>query len=166
MTRFTLKYNFSQNAIPAPTAPGCTGPLLLKMYLVSTTRSDSPKAYWYQRANSDATDNFDTRVGGQAKITAKVNTQEIRILGSKTVKVGGRTNGYDPMCAHASGQFTVKMNKKIKYTVAVGDVNPYPAVAVRPNVWFCFYLTDPDANATSTSTDGSFFGQYTINYTD
>lgn len=142
-------------------------PITLKIYVVQTTRNESPIGYWFQGDNSNNNNNYNTGytldpTGDVARSRAKMNLTEIKILARKSVTVYPKRDIQQNFQACKN----IKMYCKLKKPVVIqyntdSAVTPYGASELRPNIWICIVHYQPDTNATP----GQTLAQTNLTYT-
>lgn len=153
-TRISVKYQLTASAV-AGAAPQ-NGVSYLYMYILRTTRDQNPSVYWYQQPNSDENDAFGTApltaAGDVTRMNRKLNKREIKVLAFKRHTLSPRTTTDEVACNHIQGQFsTKKLRMKFHYNTLPAAATPYSNTQVRPNVYFVWFILQPDENGARTS---------------
>lgn len=158
VTGVSVKGSFQNLNGVAPGAPA--SPLILKMYLVTTDRSDSPRTFWFQDQNNDRNIAYNDPLftndpaGDRLKMRYRLNLQDMKILKKAQYKVYPRlTDGVNNKTI-VSINWYKKLDVKFHYNVPPAQAIPYSADAVRPNIWLCYFLENPDVG----SVDANMFG--------
>lgn len=134
-------------------------PVLLRLYLVSTTRQDNPLTYWWQGINSDINvpnDNITKdRVGDSERMERRMNKLDIKILGRATYRVV-----HPNFATTNDGHLKIinkywKLNVPVHYNTDTAAAIPYGATNVRPNIWLVQMVLQPDQTATLSTSDVS-----------
>lgn len=137
-------------------APGIrTAPTILRIYLCTTTRNDSPLNYWWQGLNTDTNEPNTffpfTGLGDRDRAQHRINKLDIKILGRVSYKVTA------PNFATVQNGHTVQINKfwklniPVHYNTQTTTPLPYNADQVRPNVWLVMFCWNPDTLSTAAS---------------
>lgn len=160
LTGVNVKGFFQNTNGVAPAATGC--PLILRMYLVTTTRSDNPSSYWYQGLNADSNIGYgpapfftNDTIGDRNRMLYRLNLQDMTLLVAKTYKVYPRlTDGVNNKTTIAFKWFK-KLNVKMHYNNPSSATPPLAADQVRPNIWLCYFLENPDVGSTDVNVFGT-----------
>lgn len=169
LTGISIKGNYTNSANRVGT--NVTVPTTLRIWIVSTSRNDSPLAYWYQNFNADGNLNYNTDfaqtpAGDVVRSQARLNAQEIKVHARKSIKVlpGRDTQQNNGACRNFSMFHKFKKPMVIKYNTGAGEAVPYSANQVQPNIWICFAIVQPDVLATAGQTASQGNMAFTMYY--
>lgn len=128
-------------------------PVILKMYIVSTTRSDNPLSYWYQAVGNDNNISYNDAgftadaLGDSIRTRFRLNLQDIKLLWHRRKKIYPRlVDGVNNRTAQDIKYFK-KLNINMHYNTPAGGAIPFGQDAVRPNVFFIWFMENPDTGS-------------------
>lgn len=154
----TLQHSGSPNTNTAGTWTNTVVvPIYLRIYIVKTTREASPVGFWYQQTNNDANLNYNTGfttdpTGDVLRSRLRINAKECHVLMRKTYRV----HGHRDLQQNFEGTKQINMFYKFKkaldlqYNGPETQTTAYGADGVRPNVWVCYALFQPNTMATAS----------------
>lgn len=146
-------------------------PVYLNIWVVQTKRETNPEGYWWQSLNQDSNLNYSGGTGPLAdaagdfvRLRLRMNRQDIKLLARRKYMVCPPRLSDPNACSVANVNFFVKMNQIMHFNTAAGAVPPYDASQVRPNIWVCWALSQPnpigsvvDSNAAFTAIATMYF---------
>jgi len=117
-----------------------TAPIYFKMYLVQSRQTFSTSSYWFRNNTDNDVLSFATQATNRPAglLTAKLNTRDIKIHGSKTMRVVPRnTNLTGSYGRYGKTYFKMKTPTTVSFDNP-GDTTPYPVNDIHPNISFVF----------------------------